>query len=124
MIFKRPPLQASAVGASKRLEKVAIGESSGELDRGLDAVALAKLRGTWQLGATGKPAAASVLNEFKVQRVASGKLLIESARATAALLSCTSVLIVQIVLCYCNRANVSPAVCLISMLAAQEGLKE
>lgn len=44
----------------------------GEPEAGSDAAALAKLRGHWLLPAVGKPAAAAVLAELKVQRIADG----------------------------------------------------
>lgn len=45
----------------------------GEPEFGADAAALAKLRGHWLLPAVGKPAAAAVLAELKVQRIADGE---------------------------------------------------
>lgn len=45
----------------------------GEPEPGSDAAALTKMRGHWLLPAVGKPAAAAVLADLKVQRVADGK---------------------------------------------------
>lgn len=47
----------------------------GEPEPGSDAAALSKLRGHWLLPAVGKPAAAAVLADLKVQRIADGEWL-------------------------------------------------
>lgn len=51
---------------------------SGEFDRGpaaaaAEAAELAKLRGSWQLAATGKPAAAAVLADLQAARIPDGE---------------------------------------------------
>lgn len=46
----------------------------GEPEAGSDAAALCKLRGHWLLPAVGKPAAAAVLADLKVQRIADGEV--------------------------------------------------
>lgn len=45
----------------------------GEPEPGSDAAALTKMRGHWLLPAVGKPAAAAVLADLKVQRIADGE---------------------------------------------------
>jgi hypothetical protein len=45
----------------------------GETEAASDAAALSKLRGHWLLPAVGKPAAAAVLADLKVQRIADGE---------------------------------------------------
>ena len=56
----------------------------GEPEPGSDAAALAKLRGHWLLPAVGKPAAAAVLAELKVQRITDGKAEFDWQRCVTA----------------------------------------
>eukprot|EP00877_Chromochloris_zofingiensis_P000163 jgi/Chrzof1/10147/Cz04g30190.t1 len=48
------------------------GSFSGSFVRGPAVANIGKLRGTWQLAAVGKPAAAAVLTDLKVQKINSG----------------------------------------------------
>lgn len=69
----RMSVKPASQGGFKSAEKGANSNRfSAEFDKGPDAAAFAKLRGTWQLAATGKPAAAAVLNDLKVQRIHDG----------------------------------------------------
>lgn len=49
------------------------GSFSGSFVRGPAVANIGKLRGTWQLAAVGKPAAAAVLTDLKVQKINSGE---------------------------------------------------
>lgn len=78
----RPPalcvvcMHAHAQSAGTPARKSFSGDTVlGEPEPGSDAAALSKLRGHWLLPAVGKPAAAAVLADLKVQRIADGEWL-------------------------------------------------
>jgi hypothetical protein len=64
-------MQSGTFGGSGRRSSVGDGFQL-EADHGLDAAAVAKLRGHWLLPAVGKPAAAAALMELQVARIADG----------------------------------------------------
>jgi hypothetical protein len=87
----------------------------GEPEPGSDAAALSKLRGHWLLPAVGKPAAAAVLADLKVQRIADGEWLTRAQGDSSGIGSSTAG---QLATSYSSSACACAAQCLFWLSSA------